>query len=251
MLRYKIQFFVILLMFFVLGGSCQASSLSDKDGDAVPDYDEINSYYTDPNNSDTDGDGYSDWTELNNGFSPHNPERVKLEDCDTDSDGLSDRMELNFHTNLIKMDTDGDGYGDGDEIKNGYDPLNSGAKKLLKQIKVDLKNQNLSYFLGGVQLGAFKVSTGKWSMPTPTGHFAIYNKFERAWSRAYGLWMPYWMGMSYGKFGIHELPEWPDGTKEGEDHLGTPVSHGCIRLGVGSAETIYDFAEVGTDVEIF
>ena len=50
--------------------------------------------------------------------------------------------------------------------------------------------------------------------------------------------------------GIHELPEWPSGYKEGEAHLGIPVSHGCVRLGVGPAETMYHWAPIGTIVFI-
>jgi hypothetical protein len=43
---------------------------------------------------------------------------------DTDHDGLSDYMEKAFFlTDPNKRDTDGDGYDDGTEIKNGHDPL--------------------------------------------------------------------------------------------------------------------------------
>jgi lipoprotein-anchoring transpeptidase ErfK/SrfK len=50
--------------------------------------------------------------------------------------------------------------------------------------------------------------------------------------------------------GIHELPEWKNGYKEGANHLGTPVSHGCVRLGVGPAAKVYGWAEVGTPIVI-
>ena len=50
--------------------------------------------------------------------------------------------------------------------------------------------------------------------------------------------------------GIHELPEWPNGYKEGEAHLGTKASHGCVRLGVGPAEYLYNIAPLGTKVII-
>jgi hypothetical protein len=42
----------------------------DSDGDGLSDYDEVNTYGTDPNNSDTDGDGYLDGEEVENGFDP-------------------------------------------------------------------------------------------------------------------------------------------------------------------------------------
>jgi lipoprotein-anchoring transpeptidase ErfK/SrfK len=93
------------------------------------------------------------------------------------------------------------------------------------------------------------ISSGKRGMDTPKGSFQIRNKFPRAWSKKYGLFMPYWMAIvPSGQFGIHELPEWPGGYKEGQNHLGTPVSHGCVRLGVGPAKIVYDWAEIGTAV---
>lgn len=119
-----------------------------------------------------------------------------------------------------------------------------------KYIEINLSQQKLYLFEGENQVGVYSVSTGKWSMPTPTGTFAINNKNPRAYSRKYNLYMPYWMSFVGSAYGIHELPEWANGTKEGESHLGTPVSHGCVRLGVGPAETVYNWASIGTPVYI-
>lgn len=239
-----------LLLFIILVVPAGANNQVDTDLDMVPDVDEINIYYTDPNNQDTDGDGYNDWLELTSGYSPHNPQAVKLDDNDQDNDGLNDRMELNFGCNLLNPDTDADGHKDGDEIANGYDPLQSEPVLLIKRIEINTGTQELSYFLDGVRLGTFPVSSGKLGMYTPTGHFTVDNKTLRAWSK-WGLWMPYWMSLRSGYFGIHELPEWPDGSKEGEEHLGQPVSHGCIRLGVGPAEFLYNWTPVGAPVFIY
>lgn len=241
---------IVLLIIFGFGSVARADMQKDTDHDGVPDKDELEIYFTDINNPDTDGDGYSDWLELNNGYSPLNPEPLKLENCDYDNDGLNDRMELNFHTSLINADTDGDGKKDGEEIDNGQDPLKKGDVPLPKRIEINTSTQELSYFLGFVRLGTFIVSTGKGGMWTPLGHFKVDGKSPRAWS-SYGLWMPWWMSLQHGYFGIHELPEWPNGTKEGEDHLGKPVSHGCIRLGVGPAEFLYNWTPIGTPVFIY
>ncbi len=119
-----------------------------------------------------------------------------------------------------------------------------------KYIEVNLTEQQLYLINGGTLEGTFSVSTGKWSMPTPEGEYSINNKDPRAYSQKYELYMPYWMAFIGSEYGIHELPEWPDGTKEGEAHLGTPVSHGCIRLGRGSAEQVYNWTEIGTPVFI-
>ncbi len=246
----KIFIFSIILLFFILNYNVSATSLLDSDHDGVPDKDEITLYKTDPHNPDTDGDGYSDFVELNNGYSPLNPLPVKLKDNDYDKDGLSDKLELEFGTDLSNPDTDGDGYKDGTEIKNGYDPLSPKPIKLPKRIEIDTKNQRLSYFLGKVRLGIFLISSGVPSHPSPKGHHTITNKIIKAWS-PYGLWMPYWLGLDSGRFGIHELPYWPNGVREGENHLGHPASHGCIRLGLKDAKKLYNWAQVGTPVFIY
>jgi len=118
-----------------------------------------------------------------------------------------------------------------------------------KYIDIDLTTQQLCRVEGPTLVDCFTVSSGKASMPTPTGTYHIQNKNARAWSAKYGLWMPFWQAFD-GAYGIHELPEWPGGYKEGENHLGTPVSHGCVRLGVGSAETVFNWTEIGTTVYI-
>jgi len=241
---------ILLILFLFIVQPVFANDFTDTDHDGVPDKDEIGVYMTDVNNWDTDGDGYSDWFELVNGYSPHNPEPVMLEDNDYDGDGLSDRMELNFHTDLTNADSDNDGHPDGEEIDGGYDPNKGDNARLDKRIEINTPAQEISYFLGGVRLGSFPVSSGKPSMPTPKGHFTIANKSPKAWS-SYGLWMPFWMALSGTRAGIHELPIWPNGYREGEDHLGTPVSHGCVRLGIGPAEFLYNWTPVGTPVFIY
>ena len=49
---------------------------------------------------------------------------------DSDLDGLTDDMEDHYGTDINNSDTDGDGYSDGDEVDNGYDPLVPGDAKL-------------------------------------------------------------------------------------------------------------------------
>lgn len=120
-----------------------------------------------------------------------------------------------------------------------------------KYIDIDLAAQVMSIYEDGKSLDAFPISSGKPGMETPKGTYKIENKANRPYSKEYGLYMPYWMALvPSGKFGIHELPEWPSGYKEGANHLGIPVSHGCVRLGVGPAKRVFDFAEIGTPVVV-
>ncbi|OGF19635.1 hypothetical protein A3G56_00360 [Candidatus Falkowbacteria bacterium RIFCSPLOWO2_12_FULL_45_10] len=244
----KIKYVIVSIGFIFSANVALAQQPVDTDGDRVPNYDEINIYHTNPDNPDTDGDGYGDWEELNNGYSPYAAGEAKLENNDADSDGLSDKLELAFHTDPTNPDTDGDGFIDGDEVNNGYDPAKPGKAKLEKKIFIDTKNQLLAYNLGEVRLGLFPISTGKRGTETPAGQYQVIEKNPRRWSSLAKLWMPYWLMFDRRGFGVHELPEWNDGTKEGADHLGIPVSHGCVRLGVGPAERLYNWAEIGTKV---
>lgn len=170
---------------------------------------------------------------------------------DSDNDKLSDDLELKFKTDINNTDTDGDGYLDGLEVDRGYNPLSTDQRKLPQRIAINLKTQTLFYLVNNIELKHFVVSSGKASMPTPKGKFKIVNKSKKAWSKKYGLYMPFWLGLNSGGVGIHELPIWPNGYREGENHLGKPVSHGCIRLGVGPAEYLFDRIATGTEVQIY
>ncbi len=118
-----------------------------------------------------------------------------------------------------------------------------------KYIDVSIKDQVMTLFENGEMVNQFLISSGKYGMPTPLGTFSVKRKETNHWSTSYGLWMPYSMQF-YGPYYIHELPYWPSGYREGEDHLGIRVSHGCIRLGIGVAKFVFDWSEVGTNLYV-
>ncbi len=124
-----------------------------------------------------------------------------------------------------------------------------------KRIIVDLSEQKLKMVENNKVISIRQISTGKWSTPTPTGEYKTKNKITTAYSKPYGLYMEYWMAFSAdGSYGLHALPFWKlkDGGKlyEGASHIGTPVSHGCIRQTVEDAKSLYEWAPVGTPVTI-
>lgn len=244
-LSFSFILFCFILVFFVVSRANAQENLtlqaSSTEGDVK---------LTTASIIDSDGDGYSDEEEIKNNYSPYNKEIVKLDKNDADKDGLNDSLELKFKTDPLNPDSDNDGYKDGEEVYWGYDPLSSSKKKLNQKILIDLKKQKMQYLVSGSVLKEFPVSSGKPSMKTPSGSFKITNKNKKAWSNTYKLWMPYWLGLGSGRIGIHELPFWPSGYREGANHLGTPVSHGCVRLGIGAAKYIYERVNVGTSVII-
>lgn len=68
---------------------------------------------------DSDSDNLTDSQEKELGTNPN--------DWDTDNDEVSDGDEvLVWKSDPLKLDTDGDGYLDGAEIKNGYNPIGPG-----------------------------------------------------------------------------------------------------------------------------
>lgn len=248
-MRYYLLLCICIITGFVHANPVFALEKDDLDGDGLSDSMEWTVYYTDPMNSDTDGDGYTDGIEIQNRYSPLAKNKKRIDEVDTDGDGLSDALEFQLKTDIKKKDTDGDGFLDGNEIQKGYSPLSLKPEKWEKKIEVFLKKQRLHYSIHDVTLGTMVISTGKAKMPTPKGEFRILNKTKRAWSNSARLWMPYWMAFAGGgKYGIHELPEWPNGKKEGVNHLGRPVSHGCVRLGPQNAKFLYEWAAVGTKV---
>lgn len=124
-----------------------------------------------------------------------------------------------------------------------------------KRIIVDISEQRMYRYIGSSLIATHKVSTGKWSMPTPLGNHRIHNKLGTAYSRKYALYMDNWMAITAdGAYGIHSLPYWrlPDGSifYEGVSHLGMRVSHGCIRLSPAEAKHVFAWTTVGTNVQV-
>ncbi|MBI4090331.1 MAG: L,D-transpeptidase family protein [Candidatus Kerfeldbacteria bacterium] len=128
-----------------------------------------------------------------------------------------------------------------------------GRLDLYRYIAIDLSEQQLRYYQDGLLLGTHSVSTGKWITPTPIGAFAVKNKIPVAYSKPYDLYMEWWMAFTPdGSYGLHALPFWKtaNGGKryEGVGHLGTPVSHGCIRQTLAEAKQLFRWATVSTPV---
>ena len=122
-----------------------------------------------------------------------------------------------------------------------------------KSIEVEVSRQTMYLKVGDIVIRSFPVSTGKRSTPTPYGHTQILSKQEVRVGAAWPHYiMPKWLTFRKGGYGIHALPSirFDNGYywREALNHIGTPRSHGCIRLLPDDANFAYDFAEIGTSV---
>jgi lipoprotein-anchoring transpeptidase ErfK/SrfK len=117
-------------------------------------------------------------------------------------------------------------------------------------IEVSIARQRLTVWNDGRAVLRTLISTGRPGYETPSGHFFVLHKSQKAWSKKWGVWMP-WALNIYGNYFIHQLPHYPDSKVNiGASSLGKPASHGCVRVGIPAAERLYRRARIGTPVWI-
>jgi lipoprotein-anchoring transpeptidase ErfK/SrfK len=121
-----------------------------------------------------------------------------------------------------------------------------------KRILVDISEQHMYVYEGDVLVYSFVASTGMHNA-TRVGTFSVLDKIPNAYGATWNIWMPNWLGIYYAgsmENGIHALPILPNGATLWAGYLGVPISYGCVVLGTYEAQLLYDWADVGTPVEI-
>ncbi|MCC6567776.1 MAG: L,D-transpeptidase [Anaerolineales bacterium] len=127
-------------------------------------------------------------------------------------------------------------------------PVSGGSKYIL----VDISDQHMYVYENDALIYSFVASTGI-NNATRVGVFAVQSKFDNAYGATWDIWMPNWLGIYWAgglENGIHALPILPNGATLWEGFLGRPVSYGCVVLGTYESKLLYDWAEMGTTVEI-
>ena len=111
-------------------------------------------------------------------------------------------------------------------------------------IDVDLTNQMVYAYEGETVVNSFLVSTGTWLTPTITGQYKVYVKYRSAPMSGPGYYLPDVPYIMYfhGDYGLHGT-YW-------HSNFGTPMSHGCVNLRTDEAGWLYNWASVGTLVNI-
>lgn len=111
-------------------------------------------------------------------------------------------------------------------------------------IDVDLSEQRVTVYEGQTPVKTYLVSTGLPYTPTPEGQFRIWIKlrYDDMEGDDYYLEDVPWVMYFYQGYGFHGV-WW-------HANWGHPMSHGCINQPNDMAEWLFDFADLGTLVNI-
>ena len=124
-----------------------------------------------------------------------------------------------------------------------------------RSVEVDLSEQRLWLKIDDHIVREFIVSTGAAATPTPTGTFKLFLKNEVRVGHAWPHYvMPRFQMFTSQGAGLHALPSLSTdgGTfwSEALDHIGQPMSHGCVRMLPEDADFAFAFTEVGDPIYI-
>ena len=111
-------------------------------------------------------------------------------------------------------------------------------------IDVNLSEQRVYAYEGDVVVNSFLVSTGVAETPTVTGEYQIYVKVRIQDMSGPGYYLPEvpWVMYFYEEYGFHGT-YW-------HNNFGTPMSRGCVNMRIDDAAWLYDWASVGTTVNV-
>jgi lipoprotein-anchoring transpeptidase ErfK/SrfK len=125
----------------------------------------------------------------------------------------------------------------------------TGSAKPRKAIVVSISHQMLWAQKGDQVVLSSYVSTGRAGFDTPVGSFSVLSKLP-------SQTMAGVIGGEY--YNVPDVPDVMYFTNEGHalhgtywhNNFGTPMSHGCVNLPMDVAAWLYDWAPVGTPVQI-
>jgi lipoprotein-anchoring transpeptidase ErfK/SrfK len=111
-------------------------------------------------------------------------------------------------------------------------------------IDVNLSEQRVYAYEGDVIVNSFLVSTGLPDTPTVTGEYQIYVKVPIQDMSGPGYYLPDvpWVMYFYDEYGFHGT-YW-------HNNFGRPMSRGCVNMTIEEAKWLFDWASVGTKVNV-
>lgn len=149
---------------------------------------------------------------------------------------------------------------DGEEIQNetenmeqiGDEEIDFGSSDNFR-IDVDLSVQKVFIYYEGNLIKTMICSGGTEEKPTPTGEFTTTEKGPVFENKKYKMGAYYWIKFK-DDYLFHSVPFDIENHKfiqEEIDRLGTPASHGCIRLKLDEVRWMYEMLPLGIKVRIY
>jgi len=118
-------------------------------------------------------------------------------------------------------------------------------------IDVNLTAQQVTVLYKNVAIKNMACSGGKPETPTPQGTYTTNQKIYYAWIPKFAMGAYYWTRF-YGPYLFHSVPYDSAGNMMIEElnKIGSPVSHGCIRLVLEDAKWLYETLPLGIKISI-
>ena len=125
-------------------------------------------------------------------------------------------------------------------------------RRVPNHIVVERGAQRLTLYHGEEVVLQVPVATGKASSPTPVGTFFVDARVRLSGNRSYGDGQVSFTGFSevYESFGGGNGQVAMHGTQN-PALIGTPASHGCVRLTNADIRRVLELAPAGTPVEVW
>ena len=141
----------------------------------------------------------------------------------------------------------GDNTSTGNGTTSSIDYSNPGNFR----IDVNLTAQLVSVYYNDNLVKSLKCSGGTAENPTITGTFTTNQKIYYAWVPKFNQGAYYWVRF-YGAYLFHSVPFDKDRNMIAEEavKIGTPASHGCVRMALEDAKWFYETLPLGVKVTI-
>lgn len=141
--------------------------------------------------------------------------------------------------------------------KNIIDIFNAGSNYTQTDqskylIDVSISEQKVRIYENGQKVQEWIASTGE-NDSTPLGNFVIQNRGEWFFSEKYQQGGKWWVSFKgWGNYLFHSIPMDREQNilADEADKIGSPASHGCVRLQEADAKWIYDHIPQGASVNI-
>lgn len=120
-----------------------------------------------------------------------------------------------------------------------------------KYIHVDISTQTLTAYEYGIPAFSFLVSSGVATHPTPLGKTEVMAKLpSHDYSWFYGEGNPANYSLPNVLWNLRFRTHYYIHSAYWHNNFGHPMSHGCVNVSVSNAEKVFNWANVGTPVEI-